>query len=212
MKRDLSFLFSRDSVSTLPFHPTTSSPPISNQSYIKIKPNHLITNPSSQLDLLLFPLFTRHIKIQSRSLNTPFSVTLKPYHGDPVRLPAWVFDYWVEVGCVVNIQKQWKAALTWVHKQSISPMIAELCHHILLGLSSLSWSQSAAYTCDITPLLSNTSVESYLSSFHIDHVIAQTKVQYKTIHGPKITNCHILATVDHFNAILHFYGNIHARK
>ena len=39
-------------------------------------------------------------------------------------------------------------------------MTAELCHHILLGLSSLSWSQGAAYTCDITPLLPNTSVES----------------------------------------------------
>ena len=30
------------------------------------------------------------------------SITLKPYHGDSVRLPAWVLGYWTEIGCVVH--------------------------------------------------------------------------------------------------------------
>jgi hypothetical protein len=82
----------------------------------------------------------------------------------------------------------------------------------LLSLSSLSWSHGTAYTSDITPLLLDSSVESYLNSFNIDHMITQTRAQYEKNYGPNITNHHILATVDHFNAIFHFYGNIHAKK
>lgn len=137
------------------------------------------------------------------------SITLKPYYGDPVRLPAWVFDYWTEIGCAVDIQKQWKVALTWVHGHSVLPMATGLCYQLLLGLSSLSWSQGAAYTCDITPLLSDSPVESYLSSFHIDHVITQARAQYEKDHT---TNHHIFTTVDNFNGMIHFYSNIHAKK
>jgi hypothetical protein len=36
--------------------------------------------------------------------------------------------------------------------------------------------------------------------------------QYKEHHGPHIANCHIFATVDHFNAIFGFYSNVHQKK
>ena len=140
------------------------------------------------------------------------SITLRPHYGDPVRLPAWVFDYWTEIGHAVDSRKRWKVALTWIRGHSVSPMATELCYRLLLGLSSLSWSHGAAYTCDITPLLSSSSVESYLSSFHIDQAIAQTRAQYEKNHQPNIANRHIFATVDHFNAITRFYGSIHAKK
>ena len=34
------------------------------------------------------------------------SVTLQPYYGDSIRLPIWIFEYWVEIGHVVDTQKQ----------------------------------------------------------------------------------------------------------
>jgi hypothetical protein len=90
-------------------------------------------------------------------------------------LPTWVFDYRAEIGRAVDAQKRWKVALVWVKKHSTSPLATELCYRLLLGLSSFSWSQGAAYTCDITPLLSDSPVESYLTSFHIDHMSMQTR-------------------------------------
>ena len=147
-----------------------------------------------------------------RSQHPIHSVTLRPYYGDPVRLPAWVFDYWVEIGRAADIRKQWKVALTWVSGYSTLPVATGLCYQLLLGFSSLSWSHSAAYTGDITPLLSSSPVESYLSSFHIDYVIAQIKAQHGKTYGASITNRHIFATVDNFNAIICFYGNLCAKK
>ena len=140
------------------------------------------------------------------------SITLKPHGSDPIQVPVWIFDYWVEIGRAVDARKQWKVALTWVCKHSVSPMAKELSQCLLLGLSSLSWSVTAAYACDITPLLSDSPVESYLSSFHIDHMVAQTRAQYEKENGPDITNRHIFTVVDHFNAIIRFYGKVHAKK
>ena len=140
------------------------------------------------------------------------SVTLKPFPGDPITLPAWIFDYWREIGRAVDTRKRWKVALTWVSNHSTSPSATELCYKLLLGLSSFSWSYGATYTCDITPLLSDSCTESYLSSFHIDHTIGRIKTQYEEYHGPNTTNRHIFATVDHFNSIIRFYRNVHAKK
>ena len=141
-----------------------------------------------------------------------YSITLRPCYSDPVRMPAWALVYWTEIGHVVCFQNQWKTALAWVQKQSVSPTAKELCNLILLGLSSISWSCISSYTCDIIPLFADSSRESYLTSFHIDHIVSQTKVQYEKIHGSDITSHHIFATVDHFNAITQFYGGVHARK
>ena len=140
------------------------------------------------------------------------SVTLRPYYGDPVRLPAWVFDYWVEIGHAVDIRKQWKVALIWVSGYSTLPMAMGLYYQLLLGFSSLSWLHSAAYTGDITPLLSSSPVESHLSSFHIDYVIAQIKAQHGKTYGASIIDHHIFVIVNNFNTIIHFYGNICAKK
>lgn len=144
-----------------------------------------------------------------KSKDPILSVTLIPCHGDQVILPVWVFNYWTEIGCVVKIRKQWKDALKWVQGYSTLPLATDLCYRLLLGLSSLSWSQAAAYTGDITPLLSNSSRGSYLSSYHIDHMVTQIGTQYKAQHGPDAASCHIFATVDHFNAIYQFYSKIH---
>lgn len=140
------------------------------------------------------------------------SVTLQPQLSNPVTLPVWIFNYWKEIGRVVEIRKQWKVSLTWIRGYSASPLALELSQSFLLGLSSFSWSHGAAYSKDITPLLLDSSMESFLNSFHIDHVIKQTKTQYEVQHGPDQTNHHIFATVDHFNAITEFYGPVHKRK
>ena len=107
----LSSSSSRSSTSILPIHPTTSYPPTSSQSYIKMESSHPTTNPSSPLDPLLFPLSLRHIKMLSRDLNTPFNLSLL----DPIMViqwdcPVWVFDHWVEIGHAADIRKQWKVA------------------------------------------------------------------------------------------------------
>jgi len=130
------------------------------------------------------------------------SVALQPQYGDPIVLPAWVFNYWVEIGHVVDIRKWWKVALGWVKEHATSPLATEHCQNILLGLSSFSWSHGAAYTCDIISLLSDSSVELYLNSFQIDHMIEQTKAQHEAQYGPDATSHHIFATVDMFNAIV----------
>ena len=140
------------------------------------------------------------------------SATFYPYPGDPIKLPVWIFAYWAEIRRIVDTRKQWKVALTWVQKHTTSPLAMELCYNLLLGLSSLSWSRGAAYTCDITPLLSDSSAESYLSSFHIDHIIAQTEAQYKAQYSSNQTNHHIFANVDLFNAVIRFYGPVHSKK
>ena len=140
------------------------------------------------------------------------SVSVQPCYGDLIRLPVWVFGYWVEIGRAVHLRKRWKTALVWVQKQSVSPIAKELCHLILLALSSISWSRVGGYTCDIIPLFADSSRESYLTSFHIDHIISQTKAQYQKNLGPDVTNHHIFASVDHFNAIFQFYGNVHVAK
>ena len=102
--------------------------------------------------------------------------------------------------------------MAWVQKQSVSPTAKDLCNLILPGLSFTSWSQISGYTCDILPLFADSLRESYLSSFHVDYIISQTQVQYQRIHRPDITSHCIFATVDHFNAILQFYGKVHAGK
>jgi len=43
-------------------------------------------------------------------------------------------------------------------------------------------------------------------------MMSWTETQYKTQHGPNSAKRHIFTTVDHFNAIVRFYGNVHAKK
>ena len=140
------------------------------------------------------------------------SVTVQPQYSHPIVLPTWVFSYWVEIGRAVDIRMQWKVALTWVYRHSTIPQAAEVCQQLLLGLSSLSWSHGAAYTRDITSLLSSTSEESYLSSFHIDHMIGWTRDHYRAQHEPNIANRHIFATVDELGAIIRFYGTAKMKR
>lgn len=170
------------------------------ESLLKIPPPALPSIPTAYQDA---------IKASTHPIH---SVTLRPCHGSPITLPAWVFDYWKEIGRAVDTRKRWKISLAWVREQSTSPLAEEVCHRLLLGLSSFSWSHGAAYTCDITPLLSDSPVHSYLSGYHINKMIAQMRDQYREYHGPHIAGRHIFATVDHFNAIFGFYGNMHQKK
>ena len=87
-----------------------------------------------------------------------------------------------------------------------------VCQSLLLGLSSFSWSHGAAHTKDITPLLLDSSVESFLSSFHIDHMIWPIKTQDVGKYGLDNSNHHIFATADHINTIIEFYGPAHKKK
>jgi hypothetical protein len=134
------------------------------------------------------------------------SVTLQPHQGTPITLPAWIFHYWVEIRRVVGIRQQWKIALAWVKEYSTVPQAMDLCHNLLLGLSCFSWSHGAAYNKDITPLLSNSSTESFLNSYHIDHMIRRIEAELQEHLAPDHANRHFFATVDHFNSIRDFYG------
>ena len=139
------------------------------------------------------------------------SITLQPQYGNPIILPAWIFQYWAEIGRVADIRRKWKVALTWVQRYSTLPLAVVHCQDLLLGLSSFSWSHWAAYTRDITSLLSNSSEESYLSTFHIDHLIGRTRDQYKT-QKPDTADHHIFATVDELGSIIQFYGAVRMKK
>ncbi|KAF9791280.1 hypothetical protein BJ322DRAFT_1017812 [Thelephora terrestris] len=140
------------------------------------------------------------------------SVTLQLYQRDPITLPTWIFLYWVEIQRAVGIWQQWKIALRWVKEQSALPQASDLHHRLLLGLFHFSWSHGAAYTKDITPLLLNSSVESFLNSFHIDHGVGKIRADYWAQVGPDHAGRHVFATVDHFNAIINFYGPSPVKK
>ncbi len=170
------------------------------QSLLRIRPPALPSVSKAYQDAIKNSKFPIH------------SVTLIPCDGNLITVPAWIFLYWTEIERVVHTRRRWKVVLTWISNYFTSPPATQLCHRLLLGLSSLSWSYGVAYTSDITPLFSNSSTESWLTSFHIDHANALTKAQYQELHGPDATNHHIFATVDHFNAIIRFYGNVHAKK
>ena len=195
-----------------PGHLTISYYLTSSQLSTVIQFKNSIMDPSSKFHLLSSNLLPRYIKILKKSKYPILSATLQPHHGYPIGLPACIFEYWVEIGCAVDTQKQWKAALTWVQKYSVLPSARELHYNLLASLSSFSWSQDAAYTCDITSLLSNTPGEAYLSSFHINHMIAQSKTQYEAQLGPDHTSRCIFITVDLLGAITHFYGAACVKK
>ena len=139
------------------------------------------------------------------------SVTLQPQHGNPITLPVWIFIYWTEIKRAVDTRERWKVALEWIRKKSASASFAELRSELLLGLSGFSWSRGAAYTADITPVFANSSKNSYLNSFHIDHMMEQTRVQYEEKYGVTARR-HIFTTVDQFGAILQFYGRVYVKK
>ena len=147
-----------------------------------------------------------------KSKNPTLSVTLQPQYGNPITLPVWIFDYWVEIRRAADIRKQWKTALIWVQQQSTMSLASEHCQDLLLGLSSFSWSHWAAYSHDITSLLANSSTKSFLNSFHIDHMVGQTRDQYKGQNKPDIANHHVFATVDELSAIIQFYGAVHMKR
>lgn len=159
------------------------------------------------------PTFSRAFQDAIKKSKSPIlSVTLQPQFSKPVILPVWIFDYWREMGRVLDIWKQWKVALTWVKGYSTLPQASELSQRLLLGLSSFSWSHGAAYTKDITPLLLDSSMDSFLNSFYIDHVMGQIRVQYEAQYGIIQANRHIFATVDNLSSIIEFYGSVHKKK
>ena len=111
----------------------------------------------------------------------------------------------------MDARQRWKVALSWLKNYSTLPSTEEQCYTLLLALSSFSWSQGAAYNSDITPLFSETPKVSYLTSYHIDCIAARIRDEHGAQHGSNATR-HIFTTVDQFNAILLFYGNVHTKK
>jgi len=139
------------------------------------------------------------------------SVTLQPYHGDPVMVPSWIFTYWTEIAHALETRERWKVALEWIKKNTALPAAAKLRSDLLLALALFSWSRGASYTADITPLFSSTSRHAYLNTFHLDHMIEWTGDQYQRKHGTDGKR-HIFATVDQFGAIISFYGRVSVKK
>ena len=137
------------------------------------------------------------------------SVTLTPsaVHGEPVRVPVWIFDYWREMELATSYQVQWRAAMVWLESYSESPVTSGCCQKLLMALSFFPWSGNNASVRNITSLLSGTPPQSYLSDFHIDHVINQISNQHQDLYGPKISERHIITTVDILGSITTFYGS-----
>jgi len=61
------------------------------------------------------------------------SVTLTPSpgHGEPVRLPVWIFHYWREIELAASYLEQWRGAMVWLHSHSESPATAGCCQELL---------------------------------------------------------------------------------
>jgi hypothetical protein len=76
------------------------------ESLLKIPPPALPSIPTAYQDAIKASKYPVH------------SITLRPYHDSPITLPAWVFDYWKEIGCAVDTQKWQKISLARVCEQS----------------------------------------------------------------------------------------------
>ena len=135
------------------------------------------------------------------------SVTPIPHFGNPITLSAWIFNYWGEIKSAALYREQWKAALVWLRSHSESPVTAGHCQEVLIAPSFFPWSGNNASVEDITSLLSQSPIQSYLSNFHINHMIGQISNQYKDLRGPEASRRHIITTVDILGAITTFYGS-----
>jgi hypothetical protein len=137
------------------------------------------------------------------------SVTLMPQSGlgDPITLPIWVFNYWREIRLAMLYRSQWKAALVWLQSYSGFSETTDYSQKVLMALSFFPWSGNNASVKDITSLLAEDSSESYLSSYHIDHMIERISASYRNLYGPEVSKRHIMTTVDILEAITKFYGS-----
>lgn len=140
------------------------------------------------------------------------SITLQPQYGNVMKLPSWIFHYWVEIMHAIHIRDQWKTAFTWVQQFSTIPPAVEVCNSLLSGLSSVPWSHAAGHSYGITSLLASYSRKSYLSSYHIDHMIGRVKAEDEAKLKPDQTSRYIFVTVDQMRAIINFYGHAHTKK
>jgi len=125
-----------------------------------------------------------------RSIQHPVhSVTLTPSpgHGEAVRLPVWIFHYWREIKLAASYLEQWRGAMVWLQSHSESPATTGHCQELLMALSFFSWSGNNASVKDINSLLLGSPPQSYLSSFHIDHVIKQISNQHQGLHRQKFS-------------------------
>lgn len=138
------------------------------------------------------------------------SITLNPHpgHGDPVTLPVWIFTYWREMRRVLSYREMWRGVLVWLQSYSEVPVTASCWHELLVALSFFPWSGNNVAVRDITSLLSSSSSQqSYLASFHIDHMIKQISSRHQELHGPEVSRRHVFVTVDILATITKFYGS-----
>ena len=141
-------------------------------------------NPTTlpQLSIPADPSVSEAYQHAIRSAEHPInSVTLTPHpgYGDPVVLPAWIFEYWREMEQAMLYWGTWKDALVWLQLWSETQMTAGHCHKLMMALSFFPWSGNNVAVKDIACLLSSSSSEkSYLASLHIDHMICWISKQH----------------------------------
>ena len=137
------------------------------------------------------------------------SVTIKPYPGlgEPIILPVWIFDYWRKIESAAEYQKKWKVALKWLQSYLAFPATASHCQELLMALSFFPWSGNNTSVKHITSLLSSSNPQSYLHSFHVDHMIGHVLTQYHELHGPEVSGRHIFMTVDALGEIAKSYSS-----
>jgi len=77
----------------------------------------------------------------------------------------------------------------------------------LMALSFFPWSGNNDSVRNITSLLSGTPPQSYLSNFTLIMLSTRSQTQHQDLYGPKISECHIITTVDILGSITTFYGS-----
>ena len=71
----------------------------------------------------------------SQHLVNSVTLTPSPVHGEPIRLPVWIFNYWREIELAASYQVQWRAALVWLESHSKSPVTGGSCQQLLMALT-----------------------------------------------------------------------------
>ena len=129
------------------------------------------------------------------------SFTLLPLSGDSVRLPTWVLDYWREIMRAVEYRRDRKKVLVWLRGISQLESMAEICNQVMAGLSFFPWNGGNCSVHDMMSILT----DSWLSDFHIDHVLINISNQYCDHFGSEASGHHVFLPVMDLISIVEGY-------
>jgi len=148
-------------------------------------------------------------KAAIRAASSPIhSFTLVPLSGDPVRFPTWVLDYWREIRHAVGCHYDWMSVLKWLRGIYQSESMVGVCGQVMAGLSYFPWKGGNSTVHDMASILT----DSWLSDFHIDHVLMKISNCYCDNYGAEASSHHIFLPVVNLDSIVKAYrrGSVHS--